>query len=82
RPNGDAGSSSDFGNESQGPASSTVSGRNGGEGAAYRGRTAVEERESDEPTVARKTAQTLSVLPLSKIKIVIGKWTHDAAHRG
>lgn len=45
----------------------------GGAGADSRARKQVPGERSDRPTTARRIGQTLAVLPLSKVKIVIGK---------
>lgn len=45
----------------------------GGAGADSRARKQVAGERRDRPTAARRIGQTLSVLPLSKVKIVIGK---------
>lgn len=69
-PSVDAGLTPAFGNNSQ------------GEGGEARGQTAMVGQQGDTPTAARRIGRTLSALPLSKIKIVIGKRTLDAATDG
>lgn len=79
--NVDVGSAREVRNNSQGSAGRTVRGAHGEEGRGSRGRTSVEGKQRDIPAAARRIGQTLPQLLLAKVKIVIGKRTHDATHR-